>query len=495
MTEAIDPIAWLIVLALAWPLAAFVLGPDRGARLAIAALTLQWLLAAALADRVLAHGPQRLAVGGWGAPLGIDLLADGLSAAMLLLTATVALPIAAYARAWFAARPEGRTWFWPLAGLLVAALNVLFLSNDLFNLYVGLELLGLAAVSLTAGSADRAALAAALRYLFATLLGSGAWLMGVALLYGTYGTVSLERLAPHIAPLPAVVLAAALMVAGMLLKTALFPLHFWLPPAHGGAPAPVSALLSALVLKASFYLVLRLWPVLLEPLGGIAAAQLAGMLGAGAILWGSAMALVQQRLKMLVAYSTVAQVGYLFLFFPLAAGAAPEVAANAFRGVALYAVAHALAKAAMFAAAGAMVLAAGRDEVASLGGVAPRLPLALFAFGLAGMTLIGLPPSIGFSAKWLLLAAAVDGGRWGWAALIVVGGLLTAAYVFRVLRQAFLPPTPGVPADAAPPAPVARTLELAALALALLAVALGFFGTLPSALLAVGEPWTGPLRP
>jgi len=238
-------------------------------------------------------------------------------------------------------------------------------------LNVTLELLGLAAVGLVAIAGGRQPVTAAMRYLLATLLGSGAYLLGVALIYGTYASVSLAVLAPLVsagAPL-AVTLAAALMLLGLMLKTALFPFHFWLPPAHGGAPAPVSALLSALVIKATLYLVLRLWLELFAPLTTVAAAQLLGILGAAAILWGSLLALTQSRLKMLVAYSTVAQVGYLFLLFPLATLVPPGVADSAVQGGVMQAVAHGLAKAAMFAAAGSMIVATGRDDISRLGGV------------------------------------------------------------------------------------------------------------------------------
>lgn len=473
-----DPVAWLILLPLLWASAAFLAGPGRGARLAIAALALQLVLALLVARNVLG-GSRVHAAGGWPAPLGIELVVDGLAASMLLLAQVVAVPLAVYARAYFGAHPEGSRGFWPLAGFMVAAMNALFLSADIFNLYVTLELLSLAAVGLVASGGSAAALAAALRYLFVSLAASGAYLLGVALVYGAYGTVSLRVLAPLLAQGPgdAAVLGAGLMVAGLLFKTALFPFHAWLPPAHGGAPAPVSALLSALMIKASFYLLLRLWTGAGAPLAAPAPAFALGLLGSAAIAWGSVMALRQKRLKMLVAYSTVAQVGYLFLVFPLLNRADPAMVDAATRAIVLQAVAHALAKAAMFAAAGAVVVSAGHDVVARLGGLAAQRPVTVFAFGLAGVTLMGLPPSAGFVAKWLLIESALAAGWWELAVVILAGGLLTAAYVFRVLRHAFAHAAPGVAYR-----PLRRTLEWPALLLALASVVLGMQ---PAALLAL----------
>jgi formate hydrogenlyase subunit 3/multisubunit Na+/H+ antiporter MnhD subunit len=480
MTEfPTDPVVWLIALPLAWACTAFLLGPGRGARLAIAGIALQLWCALWLANGLPDHGVRSHAVGGWGAPLGIDLHADGLSVVMLLLAQVVALPLALYARAYFHGDGAVR-YFWPLTGFLLAGSNALFLSADLFNLYVTLELVGLAAVGLVAAGNGAAQVAAALRYLFATLLGSGAYLLGVALIYGTYGTVSLAVLQPMIsvqAPL-SVWLAGGLMLAGLMLKTALFPFHYWLPPAHGGAPAPVSALLSALVVKASFYLILRLW---LGPFAPLAAqiAWLPACLGAAAILWGSVMALRTPHLKMLVAWSTVAQLGYLFLIFPLFAANGTALQAGV-----MQAVAHGLAKAGMFAAVGTLIHVTGRDAVEDVAGAAGRLPVTLFAFALSGVTLMGLPPSGGFLAKWLLIDAALAQGNRMIAAVAIAGGLLAAAYVFRVLRQAFVVLPRGERRHVEHRAP--PMLEWTAFALAAMSVLLGLRGMELLRLLGVG---------
>src|SRR5262245_58364793 len=184
------------------------------------------------------------------------------------------------------------------------------------------------------------------------------------------------------------------MTVGLLAKTALFPLHLWLPPAHAGAPAAASAVLSALVVKGSFFIVVRLWFDVLPGLPGPAAAQLLAALGATAIVLGSVVALRQERLKLLIAYSTLAQIGYLFLMFPLAfvPGSPVLQRGGALAGGMLQAIAHATAKAAMFMAAGLLSAALGHDRIADLRGTARVLPLTVLAFALGGLALVGAPP-------------------------------------------------------------------------------------------------------
>jgi len=356
----------------------------------------------------------------------------------------VALGTSVYATGYF---PSGdrALHFWPLWLLLWAALNGLFLAGDLFNLYVMLELLGLAAAALGALTGSRDAVSANLRYLLVGLLGSMTYLLGVALLYTAYGTMDMRLLADALqSPGPIDGTALVLMTAGLALKAALFPMHFWLPPAHANAPAPVSAALSALVVKAAFYLILRLWLDLFAPLATPGASQVLGLLGAGAVVWGSWRALRAERLKLLAAYSTVAQIGYLFLFFPLLA-ATPDGEArdSLIAALVLMALTHGFAKSGLFLAAGLVQKHAGHDRIDELGGTAQTLPATTFAIALAGSSLIGLPPSGSFIGKWLLLQGALETGQWWWVVVAVIGTLLACAYVFRVLSHAFgLEPTP-----------------------------------------------------
>ena len=431
-----DTLIWLVAIPLAGALTTLLL-PRIADAVVMAAGLATAIAAGTLLYGVGTRGAMIYEIGGWSAGLGIALRADGLSALLLMMVALVMLPASVYSRTYFSKAAE-RARFWPLWLLLWTALNALLLSGDLFNLYVTLELLGLGAVALAALGGGRAAVEAALRYLLVGLLGSMMFLAGVSLIYAGYGTLDMTALARSVEPGPVAGTALAMMTAGLLLKSALFPLHFWLPPAHGSAPAPVSAVLSALVVKVAFYLVLRLWLGVFADAVTPAAANLLGLLGAGAVLWGSWRALQAERLKLLAAYSTVAQLGYLFLFFPLLQALPPGPARElAVGGLVLLALTHGFAKAGLFLAIGIVQHHSGHDTIRQLDGTAQRLPATTFAMALGGVALIGLPPSGAFLGKWQLLAGAIATGQWLWAAVTLIGSLLAAAYIFRVLGHAF----------------------------------------------------------
>jgi multicomponent Na+:H+ antiporter subunit D len=445
-------------------------GGRRAERIALGLMPAELAFAVAIMVLVWRSGqPLVYTLAGYAPPLGIALRADGFSAVMLVTSSLIAPAAGLFARANFATpgivEKRAPLAFWTLLQGLQAALSLIFLGGDLFNLYVGLELLTFAAVPLVALDGRAETVAAALRYLLFALFGSVFYLLGAALLYGAYGTLDIALLASSIRAEPAVWLAAGLMTAGLLAKTALFPLHLWLPPAHANAPAAASAMLSGLVVKGSFFLVVRLWfDVLATLLTVIPGALLAG-LGSAAILFGSVLALRQERLKLLVAYSTVAQIGYLFLMFPLAAG---PWAADAFAGGVMQALSHAFAKAAMFLSAGLIAESLGHDRIAGLGGAGRAMPVTFLALGLGGLSLMGLPPSGGFAAKWLLMKASVASGQWIWAIVMAAGGLLAGGYLYRMLAPALSGNGPQM--KKAPQ----RSRESVALALALVAVLLAF---------------------
>ncbi|MGJ9372377.1 complex I subunit 5 family protein [Nesterenkonia sp. CF4.4] len=494
-----------------------------------------------------------LALGGFESPLGITLRADGLSALFLAMTAIVGAVVSCYAAARPAAtgkrlvpaaagtrrdgpadapphadvhaRAEpsavwraGHAGFWPLWLGCWSGLNAVFLSGDLFNTYVGLELVGLTAVSLVA-LGGRDAWPAALRYLFIAVLGSLLFLIGVALIYSVTGTldtiasgeVIAELAAGDDADIAAVVLALCLISLGLTLKVALVPLHRWLIPAHSSAPSAVSPLLSALVIKAALFVLLRAWLWVAGPLPELAflAWVLAGM-GAAAILLGSVMALRQSRLKPLIAYSTVAQVGYWFLLLPLLLD--PEasalegqpgttledgaVLAGALGGTVALALGHGLAKASLFLSAGHLKDLYGTDEIADLRGAGRAHPMLVLGMGLSAVGLIGLPLSLGFTGKWLLATSAVAAGHYWILVVLVAGTLFSAAYLLKAVAPLLvmseddqtaltLPQAQNHPDD---PVQTGKA-QLAPFVLGLLTVLTGFLGVWFTGVLEVGAPW------
>ena len=494
--DATTPGGLLLVLSVLVPFVGLMLGLLLGGRHAqrvalvtlLAGLGIVLAIAQALVD---SDGVLVYLLGGWKPPLGVALRADGLSVVMMLAVAVVPGFIGIYACGDFGTPPgvrEARApfMFWLLLLAVWGSLNLVFVSGDVFTIYVALELLTFAGVPLVSLDGRSETLQSALRYLLFALLGSMFYLLGAFLLYGAYGTLDIPRLAAGIRPEPIAWAAAALMTVGLLAKTALFPLHLWLPPAHAGAPAAASAVLSALVIKGAWFLVVRLWLDVFADVLTLPSAQLLAALGAGAILVGNVVALRQVRLKLLVAYSTVAQIGYLFLMFPLIAGleAAHMDSAPAVSGGMLQAISHATAKAAMFMAAGLIYSTLGHDRVADLRGAARALPMTLVAFALGGASLIGLPPSGGFLAKWMLLSAAIATAQWWWALVMLVGGLLTSAYVFMVVVRAMRPAEPGW----TPKKLVPRYQQLAVLALAVCSFVLGVAALCPVDVAQIGRP-------
>ncbi len=445
-------------------------------------------------DFIQSPQPLTYLLGGWAPPLGIALRADGLSVIMMLAVAVVVAGIAAYAWGDFATPADGAEkrapfMYWLLLLAVWGSLNLVFLSGDLFTLYVALELLTFSGVPLVCLDGRGETLRAALRYLLFALAGSLLYLLGAVLLYGAYGTLDIALLAGLVRPEPIAWTAAALMTVGLLAKTALFPLHIWLPPAHAGAPAAGSAILSALVIKGSWFLVVRLWFDVMPSVVTFSAAQLLAALGAMAIVVGSVVALRQERLKLLVAYSTVAQIGYLFLMFPLGfdvSGTTLIHGAALDAGV-LQAVSHATAKAGMFMAAGLIYTSLGHDRIADLAGVARAMPITVLAFAVAGLALMGVVPSGAYLAKKLLLDAAGESGQWWWTMVLQGGAAFTAGYMVLVLTNVFRCPSAEVVLLKRP----SKLSESAALTLAVcsLLLALAALGPVPANLI------TNPLAP
>jgi multicomponent Na+:H+ antiporter subunit D len=492
----------------------------RGRTRALLGLVLAAVTALAAVDLAAGVGraqlPGRLVLRG---PFDVEvvLVADGLAAVMLAMTAVVAVAVLGFATAEDRRVPERRhAAYWPLMLALWAGLNVLFLAGDLLTAYLMLELVGLCGALLVTLRGGQGSLLAGTRYFYAELVASTTMLLGVGLVWWQAGTVTFTELAATLDAGPLTWLGLAVVTVGLLLKVPLAPLHFWLPAAHTLAPSAVSPLLSAVMVKAAFAVVARLWFLAVPELITVSGAQLLGAIGTVAILWGSFAALRATGLKRLIASSTVAQLGLLFLLPPLVAAGAVD----GWTGGVVLAVAHALAKAALLMAAAVIVDAARRagmpTALATGGGPGPRdpasgshppsvepvrdagwpvltrlrgsasrRPVAVMAFGIAGLSLVGLPPTGGFVAKWYLLLGSIAAGQWWWAVVIVVGTLLTVGYLMRFIRPAFAP----LPAGEVGGEHDAR--DLIALALAATTLVIGLRPTLLLDVLTVGGPSVG----
>lgn len=479
-----------IVLAPLLASAASVVVPVRARRLlALLIVVTVAGFTAVLAGQTAAGEVVELALGSYSAPLGIHLRADGLSVLFVGLTTLVGGIVTVFA----VGSASTHQAFWPLWLGCWAGLNAVFVSGDLFNSYVGLELVGLTAVALVA-LGGRPAWWGALRYLFIAVLGSLLFLVGVGLVVSAAGTLDIEEAGaalqqnPDLAP--ALVFALALLTVGLGMKVALLPMHAWLIPAHSAAPSAVSPLLSALVIKAALFVLLRCWMWLgaglpeLAPLGWTL-----GVLGALAVVVGSVAALRQDGLKRLIAYSTVAQIGYWFLAFPLlGADLDEEVRQGAFGGILALALGHGVAKAGLFLAAGSLKDTYGTDEITALRGAGQRHPLVVMGMGLTAVGLIGLPISLGFTGKWQVATSAVGAQQWWILAVLMVGTLLSAAYLVRAIAPLLLADSPDP--DAASASRNFRSVSgIAVLSLGVLTLATGFGGVVIDAALDVGSPW------
>ena len=477
---------WALVVALGWPLL-------MGGLAAMAPPKRAWPVLLASVPLLASGGVLLWSFEGSGllqwqwpiAGIHLSLRLNGLSVLLLLMAQCISVAAALYTPGYLRLTDSGplARWLWPLMGVVLSTLSLIWLATDLLTLYVALELLGLAAVGMLMLSGKVPSLVAGMRYLLLALVGSLTYLLGIALILGQWGRLDLQGLAEVIEPGPVAWFAAALMGAGLALKAALFPLHAWLTPVHENAWVPVSAMHAALVIKASLFILLQLWSILIPDT--FFAPRVIAWLGLLAIVWGGLLAWRTQSLKALVASSTIAQLGYLMVAFPLLLGPdiAPLPRTLAWQGFWLQLMGHAFAKAAMFIAAGNLMLATGESTLQGLAGTSRRLPLSLLVLGIASITLMGLPPSSGFTAKWLLLEAMIITQQWWAVAALLTGTLLTAAYVFRMFRYSFDETAPRHRYQ-----PLAPGMDLIALMLALIAFALGLLAHYPLELMHGGSP-------
>jgi multicomponent Na+:H+ antiporter subunit D len=418
-----------------WPIAAI------GSALQVAA-------AVALARRAF-DGTVTYVVGGFDAPFGIELVVDGLSATMVVLVAVVGLGVLGYARA---AGPRSNA-FYATYLLLIAGLTGMSVTGDVFNLYVFLEITGLAAYALVASGEGGDAALAALKYLIVGTVGASLFLLGIGYAYVATGTLNMADLSVKLADVghTATLVRAAfgLMVVGLFVKVAVFPLHTWQPTAYADAPDAVSGLISALVSTVAAYALIRI-VFSVFTVGFLDANPLARVIllvaAAVSILLGSLLAVSQDDIKRMLAYSSVSQFG-------LIVGAVAIANGTALTGAAIHLVGHAVMKGGLFLAAGSVATATGARTIGAFEGLAERLPASSGAFALLAFGVVGVPPTVGFVGKWYVALGAVEAESWPLAIVIFLSTLLTLAYVARLVeRMYFREPageSPEIVADAA----------------------------------------------
>lgn len=408
-------------------------------RLGLIASVALVLVAGVLLWRVPDAGRLSLALGDWPLPYAIELAADALSAALILVAALLALAVQVYTLGANADEPPATA---PLTQALLASVCAVFLAADLFNLYVWFELMLIATLGLLVGSGDPRRREAAFKYLVLNLLGTLLLLVAVALIHGAsghlnFGALNLAARNPELAT--AMQPYLGLLLLALLLKAGALPLFAWLPASYPLLPPPLLALVGGLLTKVAAYVLLRLagqvfaLPELwLEALGWLALlTMLAGVLGA-AYHW---------DLRRILALHIVSQVGYLLLGVALASPAAAA-------GTAFFLVHNILVKANLFLIAGLMCRHAGHFDLRRIGGLYAARPLLALLFLISAFSLVGVPPSSGFWGKFMLVREAFEQQRYVWGGGALAVGLLTLYSMSKIWLEGFWKAHP----DAAGPA-------------------------------------------
>lgn len=416
----------------------------------LAALTVSWAafgIAISLLVDVMAGGPVSYALGGWAAPWGIEFRIDVANAFVLLIVSAIGAVVMVFAPRSVAREigPDRAYLFYAAYLLCLAGLLGVTATGDAFNLFVFLEISSLSSYILISLGKDRRALYAAYQYLVLGTIGVTFYLIGVGLLYQATGTLNMADLAARIPAMDevrGVRVALAFLTVGISLKLALFPLHLWLPNAYTYAPSVVSGFLAATATKVAIYVLLRIFFTVfgtgfsfdLMPLG-----EILEILAVLAMFSASTVAIFQHDVKRLLAYSSVAQIGYMMLGISMATAVGVQA------GI-LHLFNHALIKGGLFLVMGCIFYRLGSTEIKDMAGLGRRMPLTAAAFVAGGLSLIGVPLTAGFVSKWYLVGAALDEGAWWLAGLVVLSSLLAVVYVWRVVEQMYFQPA----GDAAP---------------------------------------------
>ena len=407
---------------------------------ALAALV-EAALAVVVARRVATEGRYVHSLGNYPREYGIELVADGFSAVVVLLIAVVTLAVLGYAR-----RDGPRSNpFYTAYLLLCGGLMGIGLTGDVFNMFVFLEIVGLATYALVATDRSGRSALAALKYLIVGTAGASMYLVGVGFAFVATGTLNMAELSTAIPDTvgytdPLVVASFAFVAVGLSVKAAIFPLHTWMPDAYAESPDTVTAYISALVSTLGAYALARLvysvyTPAFFEavPLAGDALVAFATT----SIVAGSVLAVIQPDVKRMLAYSSVAQFGMIVAAFGLGTE-------QALLGGVIHLVGHGLMKAGLFLAVGVIASAYGVRTVREYANLGYRSPVTAAAMGLSLLGLVGIPPSVGFLGKWYIAWGAIEAGAPVVAGVVLFSTLLTLLYVARLLETLYFRPPEAV---------------------------------------------------
>ena len=414
-------------------------------------------------------------LGGWPTPIGIDMRLDGLATLLLLSVNIVGFAVSLYSVDYMR-RFTARSHFYSLFLLMVAGMNGVILAGDLFNLYVFLEVAAIASYSLVAFGCAHEELEASFKYIVLGSLSSALILTGVALVYGITGTLNLAHIAARITETgmdTPLLLAFGLFICGFSFKAALVPFHAWLPDAHPAAPAPVSAMLSGVLIKAiGIYVLARL----AFNVFGITGNELSLLrwLGLLSMVAGGLLAVGQKDIKRLFAYSSISQVGFMVLGLGL--GTPLGLVGGLY-----HLVNHAFFKSLLFLNAGAVEYATGTRKLKNLGGLNRQLPVTAATSLVGSMSIAGVPPFNGFWSKLIIVLACVESGHYGFAVAAVLVSIVTLAYQLKVQRMAFFATLPETLKGLRREPPM--------MALAMILLALGSISLSLAIFTGLREPW------
>lgn len=438
------PALQIVLTLIAAPIAA-VAGRRAAWFVAMTACLVAFAIAATLFASVLDGTVIAYHIGGWAPPLGIEYRVDVLNAFVLLIVSGVASLTLVYARRSIAAEigAEKHGLFYTAYLLCTTGLMGVAITADAFNVFVFLEISSLSAYALIATGADRdrRALTAAYNYLVMGTIGATFFVIGLGLLYMLTGTLNMADLAQRLldhGDNRTLRMGFAFILIGLALKLAMFPLHLWLPDAYARAPSAVTVFLSATATKVIVYVLLRFLFAIFAfdfAFQGQVLRLVVLPLALVGIVVASTVALFQHDLKRMLAYSSIAQIGYMLLGITLLSHAGLMASI-------IHLFNHAVAKAALFAAAGAFILRTGTTSIRDLAGVGRDMPWTTAAFVAAGLSIIGVPLTVGFVSKWYLVEAVIAEGWWPVAFIVVASSLIAFGYIWRVVETAYLREAP-----------------------------------------------------